>query len=64
MSGLSGGRRLALRGVSSDPTVKKSLMGMERRGWIDRLYLVVNQQWEEPSRKASSHNCDGMIRAG
>ena len=27
-------------------------MGMERRGCIDRLYLMVNQQWEEPLNKA------------
>jgi RNA-directed DNA polymerase len=27
-------------------------MGMERRGCIDRLYLVVNQVWEEPLSKA------------
>jgi RNA-directed DNA polymerase len=27
-------------------------MGMERRGCIDRLYLVVNQTWEEPLSKA------------
>jgi RNA-directed DNA polymerase len=27
-------------------------MGMERRGCVDRLYLVVNQVWEEPLSKA------------
>ena len=27
-------------------------MGMERRGCIDQLYLMVNQQWEEPLNKA------------
>jgi RNA-directed DNA polymerase len=27
-------------------------MGMERRGCVDRLYLRVNQQWEEPLNKA------------
>ena len=27
-------------------------MGMERRGCIDQLYLVVNQTWEEPLSKA------------
>ena len=27
-------------------------MGMERRGCVDQPYLVVNQQWEEPLRKA------------
>jgi hypothetical protein len=27
-------------------------MGMERRGCIDQLYLVVNQAWEEPLSKA------------
>ena len=27
-------------------------MGMERRGCIDQLYLMVNQQWEEPLRRA------------
>ncbi len=29
-------------------------MGMERRGCIDRLYLMVNQQWEEPLSKVRS----------
>ena len=29
-----------------------SVMGMERRGYIDRLYLLVNQKWEEPMDKA------------
>jgi hypothetical protein len=29
-------------------------MGMERRGCIDQLYLMVNQQWEEPLRKAKA----------
>jgi hypothetical protein len=29
-----------------------SVMEMERRGWIIQLYLLVNQQWEEPSGKA------------
>ena len=27
-------------------------MGMERRGCIDELYLMVNQQWEEALGKA------------
>ena len=27
-------------------------MGMERRGCIDRLYWMVNQEWEEPLNKA------------
>ncbi len=27
-------------------------MGMERRGCIDRLYWMVNHQWEEPLNKA------------
>jgi RNA-directed DNA polymerase len=27
-------------------------MGIERRGCVDQLYLVVNEQWEEPLRKA------------
>jgi hypothetical protein len=27
-------------------------MGMERRGCIDELYLVVNQTWKEPLSKA------------
>ena len=27
-------------------------MGMERRGCVDQLYLVVNQAWEEPLSKA------------
>ena len=29
-----------------------SVMGLERRGYIVRLYLLVNQQWEEPMSKA------------
>ena len=27
-------------------------MGMERRGCVDQLYLMVNQKWEEPLNKA------------
>ncbi len=27
-------------------------MGMERRGCIDQLFLMANQQWEEPLGKA------------
>ena len=27
-------------------------MGMERRGCVDRPYLMVNQEWEEPLNKA------------
>ena len=29
-----------------------SVIEMERRGYIGRLYLVVNQKWEEPLSKA------------
>jgi hypothetical protein len=29
-----------------------SVMEMERRGWLIRLYNLVNQKWEEPLNKA------------
>ena len=29
-----------------------SVMEMERRGWLIRLYDLVNQKWEEPLIKA------------
>ena len=38
-------------------------MGMERRGCVDQLYLVVNQQWEEPLRKAKPCYCGRSIGA-
>ena len=42
-------------GHSGGPTrssVEVSVMEMERRGWIVRLYEMANQQWEEPLSKA------------
>jgi hypothetical protein len=34
-------------------SVEVSVMEMERRGWIIWLYLLVNQEWEEPKGKAT-----------
>ena len=33
-------------------SVEISVMEMERRGWLIRLYDLVNQKWEEPLIKA------------
>ena len=40
---------------SGGPTrssVEIFVMEMERRGWLIRLYNLVNQKWEEPLNKA------------
>jgi len=40
---------------SGGPTrssVEISVMEMERRGWLIRLYNLANQKWEEPLWKA------------
>ncbi len=47
-------------------SVEVSVMEMERRGWIIRLYSLVNQRWEEPGDKAKPLGklSGRMIRAG
>jgi hypothetical protein len=46
--------RVPRRGtVAEQPVVaRKSRNGDGAKGFIDRLYLMVNQQWEEPLSKA------------
>ncbi len=44
------------RGGPTRSSVEVSVMEMERRGWIIRLYFLVNQRWEEPRNKAKPLN--------
>jgi len=40
------------RGGPTRSSVEISVMEIERRGWLIRLYNLVNQKWEEPLNKA------------
>jgi len=40
------------RGGAARSRREGSVMELDRRGCVVQLYLQVNQQWEEPSRKA------------
>jgi RNA-directed DNA polymerase len=40
------------RGGVARSSEEGPVMGLERRGYIVRLYFLVNQKWEEPVSKA------------
>ncbi len=40
------------RGGVARSSEESPVMGLERRGYIVRLYFLVNQKWEEPVSKA------------
>ncbi len=52
------------RGGVARSSEESPVMGLERRGYIVRLYFLVNQKWEEPVSKARASRAQWMICRG